>query len=181
MGAVAVATGAFGTAEQARASEEVSEQRSQGRGAGGRNGETTLVDGPDSYIRRGIEEILNHLQSRDIRETNDCCRRGNRRKRQNHADGDLGTRIHLQVPDHESGQDTKRPVHDTAHRAVHPRRIDNDFRVDAFPLEAGVLLPEEADRPALEDEEEEEVEGDDGVDAHGEVDDGAVRLGYRDA
>ena len=60
----------------------------------------------------------------------------------NGGDGELGAEIHLQIPDHEGGEDAECPVPHTGDCGIGVEGIDCDLRVDTDALSTGVLGPE---------------------------------------
>jgi hypothetical protein len=76
---------------------------------------------------------------------------------------------HVQVPYQEERQKSKGEVADNGDGAVKERQADDD--IDWYAVAILVLVPEEADGPALEKSDEEEDEAAEDVEAHDGVDD----------
>jgi hypothetical protein len=77
---------------------------------------------------------------------------------QDETDGDLLLSVHLQSVNNEDRNNTERPIRNTAQCGVSVERVDNNGRWNALALSAPELLPEVGYRPALESENEKEVD-----------------------
>lgn len=58
------------------------------------------------------------------------------------GDGEFGAEVHLQVPNHEGGEDPECPIPHARDCGVRVERIDSNLRVDAGSRSTGVLSPE---------------------------------------
>jgi hypothetical protein len=76
---------------------------------------------------------------------------------ENETDSYFLLSVHLQSVNNEYGDNAERPIRDTAQCGVPVERVDNNGRWNALALSTAELLPEEGYRPALEGEDEEEV------------------------
>ncbi|KFZ18480.1 hypothetical protein V501_01188, partial [Pseudogymnoascus sp. VKM F-4519 (FW-2642)] len=167
--------GGAGAACTHAAGEEDAEEWAQGRGCGGDDSDADFDGGPDCDVHSGVEEVVDVGHAADEGDADDRCGGGtgdglglifdcgdrgvgkggclHATDGENGGDGELGAEIHLQIPDHEGGEDAEDPVSHAGDGGVGVERIDGNLGVDAGALSTGVLGPEVCRGATLQDED----------------------------
>jgi hypothetical protein len=92
-------------------------------------------------------------------------------KRKDEDDGELSTRVHLQLPHKENRQDAESPICNCRHSSMCVCDIDDGLLAQTVALAVFVLTPNKADGSTLEQEEKEIHGAKEHDDSEGEVDD----------
>lgn len=115
----------------------------------------------------------------DVRRPDQDTGGSDARHAQDRCNGDLGAAGHVEVPEHDDGEQAKGEVAEGADGGVEVGEADDDLHIETLAVGADGPAPEVGYRAALQDGHEEEDDAGDDGDGHGGVDDPDVDLLHR--